>query len=137
MSFVIVGMIACFGAVAHAPLGVLLMVGEMTGNLSMLAPGMIAVAVAGRVVGDTSIYTSQLKDRLEGRRVHAMGRVTKLSEPKSDDEVASPKPAIKKPSGKNASSRSLLLSRLPNRKPSPQQFPPPSDHGSHPSHSPT
>lgn len=103
MSFVIVGMIACFGAVAHAPLGVLLMVGEMTGNLSMLAPGMIAVAVAGRVVGDTSIYTSQLKDRLEGRRVHAMGRVTKLSEPKSDDEVASPKPAIKKPSGKNAS----------------------------------
>ncbi|MBD4656880.1 chloride channel protein, partial [Xanthomonas citri pv. citri] len=44
MSFVIVGMIACFGAVAHAPLGVLLMVGEMTGNLSMLAPGMIAVA---------------------------------------------------------------------------------------------
>ena len=103
MSFVIVGMIACFGAVAHAPLGVLLMVGEMTGNLSMLAPGMIAVAVAGRVVGDTSIYTSQLKDRLEGRRVHAMGRVTKLSEPKSDDEVASPKPAIKKPSGKQAS----------------------------------
>ncbi|ERF58024.1 chloride transporter, ClC family protein, partial [Cutibacterium avidum TM16] len=48
MSFVIVGMIACFGSVAHAPLGMLLMVGEMTGNLSMLAPGMIAVAVAGR-----------------------------------------------------------------------------------------
>jgi hypothetical protein len=36
----------------------------MTGNLSMLAPGMIAVAVAGRVVGDTSIYTSQLSSRL-------------------------------------------------------------------------
>ena len=101
MSFVIVGMIACFGSVAHAPLGMLLMVGEMTGNLSMLAPGMIAVAVAGRVVGDTSIYTSQLRDRLEGRRVHAMGRITKPSEPKPEDEVARPKPAIKKPSGKN------------------------------------
>lgn len=71
MSFIIVGMIACFGAAAHAPVGVMLMVGEMTGNLSLLAPGMIAVAVASRVVGETSIYRSQLTDRLEGRRVHA------------------------------------------------------------------
>lgn len=76
MSFVIVGMIACFGSVAHAPLGMMLMVGEMTGNLSMLAPGMIAVAVASRVVGEVSIYRAQLKDRLEGRKVHAMSRVT-------------------------------------------------------------
>ena len=109
MSFVIVGMIACFGSVAHAPLGMLLMVGEMTGNLSMLAPGMIAVAVAGRVVGDTSIYTSQLKDRLEGRRVHAMGRVTKPAEARSEDEAASPKPSIKKPATKKTDGKTTTL----------------------------
>ena len=109
MSFVIVGMIACFGSVAHAPLGMLLMVGEMTGNLSMLAPGMIAVAVAGRVVGDISIYTSQLKDRLEGRRVHAMGRVTKPAEVKSEDEEASPKPSIKKPATKKTDGKTNTL----------------------------
>lgn len=71
MPFIVVGMIACFGAAAHAPVGVMLMVGEMTGNLSLLAPGMIAVAVASRVVGPVSIYRSQLTDRLEGRKVHS------------------------------------------------------------------
>ena len=35
-AFVIVGMMACFGSVAHAPLAVMLMVAEMTGNLSEL-----------------------------------------------------------------------------------------------------
>ena len=70
MSVVIVGMISCFGAVAHAPLGMMLMVGEMTGNLFLLAPAMIAVAVASRAVGEVSIYRSQLRDRLEGREVH-------------------------------------------------------------------
>ncbi len=64
-AFVIVGMIACFGAVAHAPLAVMLMVGEMTGNLSLLAPAMIAVALASVAVGDVSIYVSQLRNRAE------------------------------------------------------------------------
>src|SRR5579884_1695989 len=44
--FVIVGMMALFGGIAHAPLAVMLMVAEMTGNLSMLAPAMIAVGIA-------------------------------------------------------------------------------------------
>ncbi len=64
-AFVIVGMIACFGAVAHAPLAVMLMVGEMTGNLSLLAPAMIAVALASVAVGDVTIYISQLRNRAE------------------------------------------------------------------------
>ncbi|MGN6128913.1 MAG: chloride channel protein, partial [Nocardioidaceae bacterium] len=64
-AFVIVGMIACFGAVAHAPLAVMLMVGEMTGNLSLLAPAMIAVALASVAVGDVTIYVSQLRNRAE------------------------------------------------------------------------
>src|SRR5699024_5752177 len=42
--FVVVGMMACFGSIAHAPLAVMLMVAEMTGNLSLLAPAMVAVA---------------------------------------------------------------------------------------------
>ncbi len=61
--FVIVAMMALFGSVAHAPLAVMLMVAEMTGNLSMLAPAMIAIGIATVVVGNSSIYRSQLKTR--------------------------------------------------------------------------
>ena len=63
--FVIVAMMALFGSVAHAPLAVMLMVAEMTGNLSMLAPAMIAVGFATFIVGDRSIYRSQLATRAE------------------------------------------------------------------------
>ena len=55
------------GAVRRAsrmrPLAVMLMVAEMTGNLSLLAPAMIAVAVSTALVGDKTIYRSQLRDR--------------------------------------------------------------------------
>ncbi len=61
--FVIVGMIACFGSVAHAPIAVMLMVAEMTGSLELLAPAMFAVGLATLLVGDTTIYRSQIKDR--------------------------------------------------------------------------
>jgi chloride channel protein, CIC family len=57
---VIIGMTAMFGAIAHAPLAMLLMVAEMTGNLSLLGPAMVAVAVATLLVGDESIYRSQV-----------------------------------------------------------------------------
>jgi len=63
--FVIVGMTACFGAIAHAPLAVMLMVAEMTGNLALLAPAMVAVVIAVLVVGDTTIYRSQLRTRAD------------------------------------------------------------------------
>ena len=56
-------MMALFGGIAHAPLAVMLMVAEMTGNLSLLAPAMIAVAVSTALVGDTTIYRSQLPNR--------------------------------------------------------------------------
>ncbi len=61
--FVIIGMMALFGGIAHAPLAVMLMVAEMTGTLSLLAPAMIAVAISTAVVGDRSIYSAQLLDR--------------------------------------------------------------------------
>jgi CIC family chloride channel protein len=61
--FVVVGMMALFGGVAHAPLAVMLMVAEMTGNLSLLAPAMIAVSVSTALVGNQTIYRSQLPTR--------------------------------------------------------------------------
>lgn len=63
--FVIVGMISCFGSIAHAPLAVMLMVAEMTGNLSLLAPAMVSLALAVLVVGDRTIYRSQLRNRAD------------------------------------------------------------------------
>ena len=63
--FVIVAMMALFGSVAHAPLAVMLMVAEMTGNLSMLAPAMVAVGLATFVVGTKTIYRSQLATRAD------------------------------------------------------------------------
>jgi CIC family chloride channel protein len=70
--FVIVGMMALFGGIAHAPLAVMLMVAEMTGNLSLLAPAMIAVGVSTALVGDNTIYRSQLPNRASSpaHRVH-------------------------------------------------------------------
>ncbi len=62
-SFVIIGMMALFGGIAHAPLAVMLMVAEMTGNLSLLAPAMVAVAVSTALVGNNTIYRSQLPNR--------------------------------------------------------------------------
>ena len=63
--FVIIGMMSLFGGIAHAPLAVMLMVAEMTGNLSLLAPAMLAVAISTAVVGDHTIYKSQLRSRAD------------------------------------------------------------------------
>lgn len=70
--FVIVGMMALFGGIAHAPLAVMLMVAEMTGNLSMLAPAMIAVGISSIIVGQSTIYTSQVNTRADSpaHRLH-------------------------------------------------------------------
>jgi len=66
-SFVVVGMMACFGGIARAPLAVMLMVAEMTGTISLLVPAMIAVAIATFIVRrfDDSIYRSQLRTRAD------------------------------------------------------------------------
>jgi H+/Cl- antiporter ClcA len=65
--YVIIGMMCCFGGISRAPLAVMLMVAEMTGNLSMLAPAMIAVGIAWLIVRhrDDTIYRSQLRNRAE------------------------------------------------------------------------
>ncbi|WP_158103986.1 chloride channel protein [Streptomyces carpinensis] len=58
---VAVGMAACLGSVAHAPLGVLVMVAEMLGDASLLGPGILAVLCAQAVTGGTTLYRSQLE----------------------------------------------------------------------------
>ncbi len=63
--FVVIGMMSLFGGIAHAPIAVMLMVAEMTGNLSLLAPAMIAVSLSYLVVGRNTIYTSQLNTRAD------------------------------------------------------------------------
>ncbi len=65
--YVIVGMMCCFGGISRAPLAIMIMVAEMTGSLSMLAPAMIAVGISWLIVrrSDATIYHSQLKTRAD------------------------------------------------------------------------
>ncbi|MBV8084229.1 MAG: chloride channel protein, partial [Chloroflexi bacterium] len=77
--FVIVAMMAMFGGIAHAPLAVMLMVAEMTGNLSLLAPAMLAVGVAYLVVGENTIYASQIGSRADSPAYQAHHRFPLLS----------------------------------------------------------
>jgi CIC family chloride channel protein len=62
-SFVIVSMLALFGAAAKAPLAVMFMVVEMTGSYQLLPAAMIAVAIAYLVSGDNTIYRAQVPTR--------------------------------------------------------------------------
>ncbi|ABW01025.1 chloride channel protein [Caldivirga maquilingensis] len=61
--FVIVSMLALFGASAKAPLAVMFMVIEMTGSYQLLPAAMIAVAIAYIVSGDYTIYRAQVPTR--------------------------------------------------------------------------
>ncbi|KUH94346.1 chloride channel protein [Mycobacterium sp. IS-3022] len=63
--FVVVGMMACFGSVAHAPLAVMIMVAEMTGSFSVIPCAMVAVGIAYLLISrtDVSIYQAQRLDR--------------------------------------------------------------------------
>jgi len=67
--FVIVGMMACFGSIARAPLAMMLMVAEMTGSLTILTPAMVAVGIAYLIARrtDETIYRSQLRNREEAQ----------------------------------------------------------------------
>jgi CIC family chloride channel protein len=62
-AFTVVGMIALFGAIANAPLGVMIMGVEMTGDFSLLVPAMGAVAIAQLLTGEHSIFKAQVKNK--------------------------------------------------------------------------
>jgi CIC family chloride channel protein len=63
--FVVVGMMTCFGSVAHAPLAVMIMVAEMTGSFSVVPCAMVAVGIAYLLITrtDVSIYRAQRLNR--------------------------------------------------------------------------
>ncbi len=63
--FVIVGMMALFGGIAKAPIAVMIMVAEMTGEFSMIVPAMIATGIAYLVTGNVRIYENQVPTRAD------------------------------------------------------------------------
>lgn len=64
-AFVIVGMASFFGGISKTPLAMILMVAEMTGQLSLIVPAMLATMIAYLITGDTSIYEEQIPTRLD------------------------------------------------------------------------
>lgn len=64
-SFVIVTMMALLAGAAKAPLAVIIMVTEMTGEFSMLVPAMVAAGIAYLVSGDTTLYDQQRRTRAD------------------------------------------------------------------------
>ncbi len=63
--FGIVGMIALFGAIANAPIAVLIMVVEMMGNFSLLVPAMAGVGISYLITGGRTIYVEQVPTKLQ------------------------------------------------------------------------
>lgn len=61
--FAICGMIALFGGISHAPIACLIMIVEMVGDLSLLVPAMGAVAASAVLVGNQTIYKSQIPNK--------------------------------------------------------------------------
>lgn len=61
--FVICGMIALFGGIAHSPIACLIMIIEMVGDFSLFVPAMGAVAASVILVGNRTIYRSQIPNK--------------------------------------------------------------------------
>ncbi len=83
--FVVVGMMACFGSVARAPLAIMLMVAEMTGSFSVVPGAILAVGIAALLVSRTNvtIYEAQRLNRetAEAEREHQASPVGKGESP--------------------------------------------------------
>ncbi|MBU2559831.1 chloride channel protein, partial [archaeon] len=62
--FVIIGMMALFGGVARAPVAVIVMVSEMTGDFTLLLPSMVAI-VGSVILVKNTIYREQVPTRLD------------------------------------------------------------------------
>ncbi len=64
-TFAIVGMVAFFAATAKAPISTIIMISEMTGGYGLLAPALVAVAVAFLLSGHGTIFPAQVRTRLQ------------------------------------------------------------------------
>ncbi|MBS9536201.1 chloride channel protein [Mycobacterium sp. M1] len=74
--FVVVGMMACFGCVAHAPLALMVMVAEMAGSFAVIPGAIIAVGIAALLMSrsEVTMYRSQRVDRWAAREERAAAR---------------------------------------------------------------
>jgi len=74
--YAMIGMVAMMGAVLRAPLAALVALIELTGNLNIILPGMIAVVTAEiatrALVGDVSAFTAMLKVEHERKTVKSV-----------------------------------------------------------------
>jgi len=97
--YVIVGMMCTFGGISRAPLALMLMVAEMTGSLSMLAPAMIAVGISWLIVRrvDATIYRSQLRNRAEAPAQRVLVGLPLLSRIPTRRAMAPPRLVLQAP----------------------------------------
>jgi CBS domain-containing protein len=73
----------------------MLMVAEMTGNLSLLAPAMVAVAISTALVGDHTIYRSQLRTRADSPAHRVRFSFPLLSALFVRDAMVPPEPVVR------------------------------------------
>ena len=111
--FMVVGMIACFGSIAHAPLAVMLMVAEMTGSLSLLPPAMIALGLAALIVGQHTIYEGQLRSRADSPAHRAAFGMPLLSSINVSDAMKPPRLMLQATMKMGEARRQLEAHRLP------------------------
>ncbi len=111
--FVIVAMMALFGSVAHAPLAVMLMVAEMTSNLAMLAPAMIAIGIATLIVGDHSMYRSQLRTRADSPAHRFRFAMPLMSSIPAGDAARAPRVVLRSDTSVPEARSRLAAARLP------------------------
>lgn len=89
--YVLVGMAAFFAGVANAPLGVLLMVAEMTGGYDLIVPLLLVSAIAILFTRRWSIYENQVRDKFHSE-AHLADRTNNLLGSISVGSVTKPDP---------------------------------------------
>ena len=113
--FVVAGMMACFGAIARAPLAVMIMVAEMTGSLEVLAPAMVAVGIAYLIVrrNDDTIYRSQLKTKAESPAARLKFGLPLLSGVRVEDALVAPRVVLHESDTARDAADRLVVARVP------------------------
>lgn len=96
-AFVLVGMAAFFGGISKTPLAMILMVTEMSGDLSLIAPAMLATMVAYVITGDKSVYHAQPATRIDSpahRDDYALPLMQRVSVRETLDAVGGATPPV-------------------------------------------
>jgi len=89
--YAMIGMVAMMGAILRAPLTALIALMELTGNLNIILPGMVAVVTAEiatrSLIGDMSAFTALLKTQHE-REAAQVAVNAELAEVKAQEKEA-------------------------------------------------